>query len=236
MKIVLLARRLRVRPGETASALIGICEEAALRAAFAARAGRSGATITAIAAGPPESEDDLLRGLLARGVDRAVRVSDAALAAVDYYGIARVLAAATKHVGYDLVLAGDRSEDEGYGAVGPAVAEALGIVHLSGAHDVAPADGVVRAVRRDAGRLRTLVLPLPALLAVVSQAASPAGDARQGEITSLDLAALGIQPPELRHRDRCVGRISPTRPSRSATVLARPADLIARLDEDHLLD
>src|SRR5262249_28270249 len=81
----------------------------------------------------------------------------AALEAVDYHGVARVLAQATKKGGYDLILAGDRTEEESQGAVGPAVAEMLGVPHLTAAIDVdLEGEGALRVTRRDMGVLRTL--------------------------------------------------------------------------------
>ena len=40
---------------------------------------------------------------------------------VDYLGTARVLAATARHLQHDLVVCGDRSQDELQGAMGPAV-------------------------------------------------------------------------------------------------------------------
>ncbi len=151
-------------------------------------------------------------------------------------GVARVLAAATKQLGFDLVLIGDRSADEGQGAVGPAVAEALSVPHLSAALDVQLDDDAAIARRRDDGHVRTLRLPLPALIAVTRSAAeAPSVTLREGAvIESLSLDELGIQAPELRHRLRCVGAAIPADRA-PATMLAGAGELIARLRDDRLL-
>lgn len=238
MKIVVLLRRLRGRPdGATASQLLGCCDLAALRAAVTLKAAVPTAQLVAVAAGPADREDAALRHALMVGADRAVRVDDPGLESVDYHGIARVLAGAVKHVGFDLVLAGDRSEDEVQGAVGPAVAETLAVPHLTGVLDLRLEPGAALATRRDAGLVRTLKLPLPALLTVVSfggKLVSGAAPSTQ-KIEQVDLHALGIQAMELRHRDRCVGRAHPVRVARNATVVADPDELIARLRDDRLL-
>lgn len=247
MKIVALLRRLRARPdGAPAGQLMGCCDEAALRAALAIKAAVPGATLCAVGAGPGGREDAVLLQALALGADRAIRIDDPGLESVDYHGIARALAGAVKTCGFDLLLAGDRSEDEVQGAVGPAVAELLAVPHLTGVLDLRlpGADGggdprAVLATRRDAGVVRTLRLPLPALLTIVSYAGKPLapalGQAGKGPVATLDLAAVGIQAMELKHRDRCVGRAHPVRVARNATVVADPAELIARLRDDRLL-
>ena len=45
--------------------------------------------------------------------------------------VARILAAAVKTIGFDLIIAGQRSIDDGNYLVGPAVAEYLGIPNIS---------------------------------------------------------------------------------------------------------
>ncbi|MEY4039684.1 MAG: hypothetical protein RLZZ52_552 [Actinomycetota bacterium] len=52
-----------------------------------------------------------VRKALAMGADRAVLISDEALVGADVTLTSEVLAAALKHIGYDLVIAGDQSTD-----------------------------------------------------------------------------------------------------------------------------
>jgi electron transfer flavoprotein beta subunit len=240
VKIVVLMRRLRARPeGGNAARLCGTCDEAALRAALTVRASTQGATVTALSAGQSASEDPVLRWALAAGADRAVRVDDPALATVDYQGLGRALGGATRQIGADLVLCGDRSEDEVQGAVGPAVAEALGVPHITGAHDVKLAAGAVTLTRREGGFVRTLRVILPALLGVTSHSGSPLPPQESLEphklIQVLDLAAVGLSAAELKHRDRCLGKAHPVRVVRNATLVKDPDELVARLREDRLL-
>ncbi len=251
MKVSLLLRSRRDRPdGAAGKPTLGHCEEAAMAAAVAMARAHGGELIV-VAAGPPESEEPILRQLLAAGAKRALRVWDPALAAVDYHGVARVLAAAVKRYGFDLVLAGDRSDDEAQGAVGPAVAEALGVPHLTAALDLRIEDGAAHVTRRDAGAVRTLKLPLPAAVAISCfpprdaaaagppaadlRGESPRGGGKTPEIEVFDLAALGIRAPELRHRDRCLGRAVPVRVSRNATIVDDADELVSRLRADRLL-
>ncbi len=240
IKMVVLMRRLRARPdGAGASRLCGTCDESALRAALAARAANPGATVTALSAGPGISEDPVLRWALGAGADRAVRVDDNALLTVDYQGLGRALGGAARALGADLVFCGDRSEDEVQGAVGPAVAEALGIAHVTGAHDIKVAAGAATLTRREGGFVRTLRVRLPALLGVTSQAGAvlPPHDKQDQSkpIQALDLAAVGLSAAELKHRDRCLGKAHPVRVVRNATLVKDPDELVARLREDRLL-
>jgi electron transfer flavoprotein beta subunit len=238
MKIVLLIRRLRARPDGAASPrVLGICDQAALAAALTVARALPGASVGVLAAGGP-GEDEALRHALAAGADTATRVDDPALATVDYQGIGRALAAAIRHLGADLLVCGDRSEDEAQGAVGPAVAEALGVPHLTGARDLGVDGGAIVLTRREAGVMRTLKLTPPALVAVAGQAApapAPAAGKTGSGITVLELSALGLQGAELRHREGLLGRAHPVRVARNATLVAEPAELVSRLREDHLL-
>src|SRR5262249_17887246 len=131
--VVVLVRRPRAAPdGAAAPRLFGRCDEAALRAGLAL--GRAAIVVAAGpggrgrgAAGRAAREDEPLRQALAWGAERALRIWDPSLEGVDYHAVAQVLAGAARRLGFDLVLGGDRSDDEGDGAVGPAVAEALAV-------------------------------------------------------------------------------------------------------------
>ena len=244
MNLVVLLRRLRGTPEghegyRPAGGLIGRCDDAALRAVLALRAEAGGATVTAVAAGPADREDEVLQHALAAGVDCAVRVSDPGLAWVDYHGVARVLAAAIRRIGHDLIVAGDRSEDEAQGAVGPAVAEWLQVPHLTGAIDVrfAGKNGApgVLVTRRDPGHVRTLKVPLPALLTVISFPRPVTPVPKTTAIESIELSSLGIQAAELKHRDGCMGDALPVRVTKNATVVKDADELVSRLREERLV-
>jgi electron transfer flavoprotein beta subunit len=240
VKILVLLRRLRAKPdGTPASEVLGLCDEAALATALALRGTNPGAHVIALAAGPPERENAVLERALVLGANHALRVYDASVESLDYHGVARVLAGAAKHLGYDLLLSGDRSEDEVQGAVGPAVAEVLGIPHLTGIRDARLEGGTLLGSRRDVGVVRTLEIPLPALLTVTSfsraVATEPTLAPTAPPIEVLDLPAIGLQTMELKHRDRCLGRAHPVRVVRNVTVVANPDELVARLRDDRLL-
>lgn len=72
------------------------------------------------------SADQNIRDGLARGANRAVRLEDPAFAGSDALGRARILAAAIKAEGVELVLTGRQAIDSDQSATGAMVAEILG--------------------------------------------------------------------------------------------------------------
>ncbi len=100
---------------------------------------RPGETVTVISMGPPAAEG-VLKEALAQGVDRALLVTDRALAGSDTLVTSRTLARALGRVGHDVVLCGLFTTDSETGQVGPEIAGLLGVPIVSGA----------RAIQRDA--------------------------------------------------------------------------------------
>jgi len=91
---------------------------------------KKGGTVTVISMGGEESNESL-RKCLAMGADDAVRLTDPAFAGSDGFATAKVLAEAVRKIPYDLVFTGVQAEDDGFGQVGVALAEILGIPHVS---------------------------------------------------------------------------------------------------------
>lgn len=235
MKLVVLLRRLR-----GGDAVLGACDAAALATAAWLRHAVPGATLTAIAAGPTEDDDEALALALACGADRAARVTDPILGSVDYHGVAAVLAAATRHLcepGPDLVLCGERSSDEVQGAVGPAVAEKLGLVQLTGVTDVRPAPpGPGLLVTRELDGHVLTVRATPPLLCTIARSphATRPMSGKAPTPSTLELETLGLSAAELRHRQATLGAAVPLRPTRDVILLADPDALLKRLREELL--
>ena len=74
---------------------------------------------------------DALRRGLAMGADEAIQITDPALEGSDQFGIAKALAAYFRDKPFDLILAGRQAMDDDAGIVGLAVAESLGIPHVT---------------------------------------------------------------------------------------------------------
>jgi electron transfer flavoprotein beta subunit len=227
VKIVVLLRRLRAVPGRPASAVLGACERAALRAAIALRRSRPGATLTAVAVGDERDEEALAFAAAAQA--HTVRLWHAAFEGADYDALARGISAVCRTIGFDLVLAGERSADEGLGAVGPASAEHLGIPHLTAARELSwEAGGRLRLGRAFAPCL----LGSPPLLVTVSadhpsDVELPAPGPGLAKAELYDLSRVGLLPEELRHRRQYYGELSPR--ARPVEMLPGVEALVAHL-------
>src|SRR5258708_26381619 len=84
---------------------------------------KHGGEVTFLCMGPATATE-MLRRALAMGGDRAVLVSDPALAGGDAIGTARMLAPPLQKVGFDLALFGSAAADA-YGGVVPSAVAAL---------------------------------------------------------------------------------------------------------------
>src|SRR5215467_4120653 len=86
--------------------------------------------VLAVSMGPPQAREGLTH-CLALGADRAVLLTDRALAGSDTLATARALALLLAREQPDLILCGRNSTDAETGQVGPELAELLGLPHLS---------------------------------------------------------------------------------------------------------
>lgn len=107
----------------------------------------AGGEIAAITLGLKASREVLV-GALATGVDQAIHVVAEDAGKGDSLAVARALADAVRDEGFDVLVAGYRSDDDATGQVGIQLAELLGIPHIAGVLTVA-ADGETLRVERD---------------------------------------------------------------------------------------
>ncbi len=190
---------------------------------------RHGARITALSMGIPAVKD-LLKRVIAVGVDEGVLLSDRAFAGADTLATARTLSTAMKKRGLpDLILCGRMATDGDTAQVGPMIAENLGIPHLT---DVAAIesieDGVLTARRlTDDGYTRVSV-HLPALLTVLKEINVPrlpsiSGILRgeEAEVTVWGLTDLGLSAEEVGLKGSATRVVRSERP-----VLTRKAEFI----------
>ena len=164
--------------------------------------------VTALSMGPPQTRDGLVH-CLAFGADRAVLLTDRALAGSDTLATARALALALGRENPDLIICGRNSADAETGQVGPELAELLGLPHVSQVRklDFLP-DGAAITVERvtDEGH-QVIRCSLPAVVCVTEGIAPEMFPSREDmeaaqekpieEITcadlSDDLSQFGIQ-------------------------------------------
>lgn len=128
---------------------------------------RFGGSVTVISAGPASVRDILLRGL-ATGADEAVLVDMPGHNDVDSLHMARVLADQVTKRGFDLVIAGQSSEDIETGQVGPQVAELLAWPHITLVTHVDQVDGELHVSRDSEGTKEVLGVRPPAVLMVLT--------------------------------------------------------------------
>ncbi|MFC1932798.1 electron transfer flavoprotein subunit beta/FixA family protein [Chloroflexota bacterium] len=163
-----------------------------------------GGSVTVVSMGPEEVEDTLRRGL-ATGADNALRLTDKAFEASDATAIARILYQAIKDLKFDLLLTGAQASDDGYGQVGPTIAEFLGMPHAALVNHIEIINGKVRVHRElEEGLEEVVEVQLPAVLTIQTGINEPryvsimgVRKASKKEIKTLDLKTLDLKEEEL---------------------------------------
>jgi electron transfer flavoprotein beta subunit len=187
----------------------------------------------------PERASQALRTCLATGADRAVHITDDALAAADPLSVARVIVAAVKDEGFSLILAGLQADDDNAMQIGPFVARLLDRPCATAVMSLVLQDGGRVRVERELenNRVQVVDLTLPAVITVQTGINEPRYASLRGimaakkkEIRTLSLADLKLSVPEIAAsaaRYRTV-RLAPPPKGKGAEMLAGPADRIAR--------
>lgn len=121
-----------------------------------------GGKVTIVSVGTDKAVE-AIRTALAMGADEGILINDPAAAGSDGLGTARILAAAVKEIPFDLIIAGMRAVDDDHFQVGPAVAEFLGIPHISMVNKEEIIDGKIRCHQTIEGGTAVFEAPLPAL-------------------------------------------------------------------------
>jgi len=126
-----------------------------------------GGFITSLSMAPPHAEP-ALRDAIARGVDRAILLSDRRFAGADTWATSYTLASAIRKLGsFNIILCGEKSVDGDTAHVGPEVAEFLGIPHVSFVTRIIDVSVDKVIVESDFGEAYYEVeLKLPALIAL----------------------------------------------------------------------
>ena len=123
--------------------------------------------VVALCMGPPQAREGLLE-CLALGADRAILLTDRALAGSDTLATARALSLALKNEAPDLIICGRNSADSETGQVGPETAELMGIPHVGQVSKLdlnADSNTIVTERLTDEG-YQVIECPLPALVCV----------------------------------------------------------------------
>jgi len=149
---------------------------------------------------------DALRRGISMGADEAIQITDPALEGADQFAIAKALAAYLKGKSFDLILAGRQAMDDDAGIVGPAVAELLGIPHVSTiiGLEVDEAKKETRVTREVESGKENLSCPLPALFTCQKGLNTPriplvmnVMKAMKAQIKKIDLASMGLSAADV---------------------------------------
>ncbi|EQB68001.1 MAG: electron transfer flavoprotein subunit beta/FixA family protein [Candidatus Thermoplasmatota archaeon] len=181
--------------------VINPADENAVEQALLIKDKNPGTHITVITMGPPFAETALL-DCMARGVDRAILVTDRAFAGADTYPTGLTLAATITKIGkFDIIYAGEESTDSSTGHVGPGVAEFLGIEQASYTSNSWVEDGSVFAERQLEDGVETVKMEPPCLITVLTNANIPREatlrmkiDALKKGIETWTLADINLKP------------------------------------------
>jgi electron transfer flavoprotein beta subunit len=179
---------------------------------------KAGAGEVVVVALGPDAAQETIRGALAMGADRGVLLKADRIPA-DALAVARALAAELKDGGYDLILFGKMAVDDYNHAVGPMVAEILGLPCVTAVSklELDGANGV--AEREIEGGVEVVEFPLPAVLTVEKGLNTPRYPALKGimaakkkpieakpaALGAARLAVTGLTLPPERKAGRIVG-------------------------------
>jgi electron transfer flavoprotein beta subunit len=178
-------------------------DEVTISAAIKLRDTIGNSEVTAVSMGPASAQEAMRRAL-AMGVDRAILVTDPALAGTDALGTARVLAAVLKKENADLILCSTESTDGYTGMVPGGIAEFLGLPQLTFAREVRIEGQKAVAKRVTPTGYLVVESPVPAVVTIASgsfEAIYPTMKgimgAKKKPFTQLSLADLGIDSSQV---------------------------------------
>ncbi|MDQ6692024.1 MAG: electron transfer flavoprotein subunit beta/FixA family protein [Candidatus Dormibacteraeota bacterium] len=173
-------------------------DEYGIEAALKIKEATGEGEVLLVSMGPAKAADAIRKGL-SMGADRAIHVSDEALAGCDAFGTAQVLAAAIRAESPDLVVCGTESTDGSTGMVPPMLAELLGLPQLTFAKQVEVSGGKVMIQRQTENGYDRVEADLPALVTVTAGIGEPRYAslkgimaARSKEVRKVGLAELGV--------------------------------------------
>lgn len=142
----------------------------------------------------PEAAQETIRTALAMGADRGVLLKTDARS-LDPLAVARLLAAETRTGAFDLVLFGKLAVDDSSHAVGPMVAELLGLPCVTAVTGLELKDGRGTAEREIEGGIEVVEFGLPAVLTVDKGLNEPRYPALKG-IMAAKKKPLEVKPVE----------------------------------------
>src|ERR1700758_2243157 len=175
-------------------------DESTISAALKLRDTLGNSELTAVCMGPTSAQEAMRRAL-AMGVDKAILVTDPALAGSDAIGTARVLAAVLKKEGAELIFCSTESTDGYTGMVPGGIAEFLGIPQLTFAREIKVQGQKAIINRVTQAGYQVVESTLPAVVTIASgsfEAIYPTMkgimSAKKKPFIQMSLADLGLAP------------------------------------------
>jgi electron transfer flavoprotein beta subunit len=199
---------------------------------------KHGGTVTLVTVGPARAKD-ALKAELARGADQAIHCIDPAFDGLDSYGVAQVLAAAVRKIGFDIIWGGWKGVDMDAGLTATYLAELLGVPHVSFVTRFELKDGHAICEREVEGGREVVEASLPAVLTAQKGLNEPRYASLKGimavkkkVIPEWKASDLGLYPGQLSRNsvevvefvpspERKAGRIISGTPEEAARELAR---------------
>jgi electron transfer flavoprotein beta subunit len=158
----------------------------------------SGGEVTILTMGP-ERAVETIRKALSMGADKAVHLTDPALAGSDAVQTSYALAQVLSTLQYDLVIAGSEATDSRMAIMTALLAERTGQPQLSGARKVTAEGTTVRIERQTENGYDVVEAQTPALVSVVEKINEPRYPSFKGimaakkkPLTTLTIADAGI--------------------------------------------
>jgi electron transfer flavoprotein beta subunit len=157
-----------------------------------------GGDVTVVSMGP-ERGLDALRKALAMGAAKGVLISDDALSGSDALSTAKVLAAAIKREGFDLVITATESTDGYTGVVPQAIAELLDVPAVTFAKEISFDGSTLKVKRQTEAGYDLVEAELPAVVSVTAGVNEPRYPSLKGimgakskPMDKLSVADLGL--------------------------------------------
>ncbi|MDT7553050.1 MAG: electron transfer flavoprotein beta subunit [Pseudonocardiales bacterium] len=218
---------------DATDAVLDEINERAVEAALQVKEANDGSEVTVLTMGPDRATD-AFRKALSMGADKAVHLSDEALAGSDAVTTAKVLAKAIGTVeGVDLVIAGNEASDGRGGAMAAMVADLLGYPALTHVRELTVSGSTVSGRRETDDGVTVLSAELPVVVSVSEKINEPRYPSFKGimaakkkPVAALTLADVGVDASEvgLAHALATVTSASPKPPKSSGEKVTDEGD------------
>jgi len=193
---------------------------------------KHGGEVVVCSAGPARVQQ-VIREALARGADRAVHVEDEALGAADAFTAATAMVPAMQAEGFDVILTGLQSDDQGHAQFGPVLAEKLGVPHSTIIMEVQidGAGGSMKVKRElEGGWFQYVTLPMPALLTIQSGINQLRYATLKGIMAAKKKEIKKVAPPAgLTSRLKVTALYAPQKAKQTVMIGGSPAEAAAEL-------